>query len=67
MGAFLIASAFPPSTAKRIAAQLVLSLEQVVALRYRTQDRVRLQQILLGRHELVIAGGEETIVADCFR
>jgi hypothetical protein len=46
---------------------LVLPLEQVVSFRYRTQDGVSLQETLLRSHELVIAGGEETIVSDRLR
>src|ERR1700722_13169733 len=52
---------------EQVAAKLVLSLQQVVALSYRTQDRVSLQQVLLGSHELVIAGRKQTIVANHLR
>ncbi len=49
---------------KPVASKLVLALQQVVTLRYRAQDGVGLQQALLRRHELIVAGGQKTIVAD---
>ncbi len=65
MGAFLNRTfLFRRVMPKPKAPQLVLSLQQVIALRYRTQDGVSLQQALLGSHELVVARGQEPVVSN---
>ena len=68
MGAFLMARFLVPRVApKPVAPQLVFAFQQVVAFRYRTQDRVGLQKALLRRHELVVPGGHQMVRSDGFR
>src|ERR1700728_1634762 len=47
-----------------VASKLVLALQQVVALGYRAQNDVGLQQALLRRHDLVVTGGQQPIVSN---